>query len=81
MWAWPKYFLAINVELALFCAFDKGVDPNGRRGIWDLLFKYRAGRTIVISTHHMDEADVLADRIAIIANGALGRFFAFLFQN
>lgn len=48
-----------------------GVDPAGRRGIWDLLFKYRVGRTIVISTHHMDEADVLGDRIAIISNGKL----------
>lgn len=48
-----------------------GVDPAGRRSIWDLLFKYRKGRTIVISTHHMDEADVLGDRIAIISNGKL----------
>ncbi len=48
-----------------------GVDPSGRRSIWDLLFKYRTGRTIVISTHHMDEADVLGDRIAIISNGML----------
>ena len=48
-----------------------GVDPSGRRGIWDLLFKYKAGRTILISTHHMDEADVLGDRIAIISNGKL----------
>lgn len=48
-----------------------GVDPSGRRSIWDLLFKYRIGRTIVISTHHMDEADVLGDRIAIISNGKL----------
>ena len=46
-----------------------GVDPSGRRGIWDLLFKYKKGRTIIISTHHMDEADVLGDRIAIISNG------------
>ena len=30
-----------------------GVDPSGRRSIWDLLFKYRKDRTIVISTHHM----------------------------
>ena len=30
-----------------------GVDPSGRRSIWDLLFKYRKNRTIVISTHHM----------------------------
>lgn len=48
-----------------------GVDPNGRRSIWDLLFKFRAGRTIVVSTHHMDEADVLGDRIAIMSNGKL----------
>ena len=48
-----------------------GVDPKGRRDIWDLLFKYREGRTIVISTHHMDEADILGDRIAMIANGKL----------
>nr|QNH67855.1 ATP-binding cassette transporter subfamily A member 1-like protein X1 [Brachionus rotundiformis] len=48
-----------------------GVDPSGRRSIWDLLFKYREGRTIIISTHHMDEADVLGDRIAIISNGRL----------
>jgi ABC-type multidrug transport system ATPase subunit len=48
-----------------------GVDPSGRRAIWELLLKYRAGRTILISTHHMDEVDVLADRIAIIANGRL----------
>ena len=30
-----------------------GVDPSGRRGIWDLLFKYKKDRTIIISTHHM----------------------------
>jgi ATP-binding cassette subfamily A (ABC1) protein 2 len=48
-----------------------GVDPSGRRSIWDMLFKFRTGRTIIISTHHMDEADVLGDRIAIIANGKL----------
>lgn len=48
-----------------------GIDPQGRRSIWDLLFKYRIGRTIIISTHHMDEADVLGDRIAIISNGKL----------
>ena len=53
-----------------------GVDPSGRRGIWDLLFKYKKDRTILITTHHMDEADVLGDRIAIISNG--DSFFSFL---
>uniref|UniRef100_A0A668A1Q8 P-type phospholipid transporter n=1 Tax=Myripristis murdjan TaxID=586833 RepID=A0A668A1Q8_9TELE len=48
-----------------------GVDPYARRGIWDLLLKYRQGRTIILSTHHMDEADILGDRIAIISHGRL----------
>ncbi|KAK1904072.1 Phospholipid-transporting ATPase ABCA1, partial [Dissostichus eleginoides] len=48
-----------------------GVDPYARRGIWDLLLQYRQGRTIILSTHHMDEADILGDRIAIISHGKL----------
>lgn len=48
-----------------------GVDPFSRRAIWDLLIKYKKGRTILLSTHHMDEADVLGDRIAIISHGQL----------
>ncbi|XP_028998112.1 phospholipid-transporting ATPase ABCA1-like [Betta splendens] len=48
-----------------------GVDPYARRGIWDLLLKYKHGRTIILSTHHMDEADILGDRIAIISSGRL----------
>ncbi|XP_072526701.1 phospholipid-transporting ATPase ABCA1-like [Salminus brasiliensis] len=46
-----------------------GVDPYARRGIWELLLKYKQGRTIILSTHHMDEADILGDRIAIISHG------------
>ncbi|KAJ8277432.1 hypothetical protein GJAV_G00075090 [Gymnothorax javanicus] len=48
-----------------------GVDPYSRRAIWDLLLKYRKDRTIIISTHYMDEADLLGDRIAIISQGKL----------
>uniref|UniRef100_A0A4W3HE36 ATP-binding cassette sub-family A member 1-like n=1 Tax=Callorhinchus milii TaxID=7868 RepID=A0A4W3HE36_CALMI len=48
-----------------------GVDPYARRGIWELLLKYKPGRTIILSTHHMDEADILGDRIAIISHGKL----------
>uniref|UniRef100_H2YX25 ABC transporter domain-containing protein n=1 Tax=Ciona savignyi TaxID=51511 RepID=H2YX25_CIOSA len=48
-----------------------GVDPYARRGIWDLLLHYKQNRTIVLSTHHMDEADLLGDRIAIISHGKL----------
>ena len=46
-----------------------GVDPYSRRSIWDLLTKYKAGRTIILTTHFMDEADLLGDRIAIINCG------------
>ncbi|XP_077410492.1 retinal-specific phospholipid-transporting ATPase ABCA4-like isoform X1 [Vanacampus margaritifer] len=48
-----------------------GVDPYSRRSIWDLLLKYRAGCTVIMSTHHMDEADLLSDRVAIISQGRL----------
>ncbi|XP_068590372.1 ATP-binding cassette sub-family A member 2 isoform X2 [Cebidichthys violaceus] len=48
-----------------------GVDPYARRAIWDLILKYKQGRTILLSTHHMDEADLLGDRIAIISHGKL----------
>ena len=46
-----------------------GVDPYSRRAIWELLIKYKAGRTIILTTHFMDEADLLGDRIAIINCG------------
>ncbi len=47
------------------------MDPYSRRSIWDLLTKYKEGRTILLTTHFMDEADLLGDRIAIINNGKL----------
>ncbi|KAI5736463.1 hypothetical protein M8J76_003487 [Diaphorina citri] len=48
-----------------------GVDPYSRRSIWELLIKYKKGRTVILTTHYMDEADLLGDRIAIIAAGKL----------
>ncbi len=48
-----------------------GMDPSARRVTWDLIQKYRAGRTIILTTHYMDEADFLGDRIAIMSSGQL----------
>lgn len=48
-----------------------GMDPSARRTLWDLLQKEKANRTILLTTHFMDEADVLGDRIAIMAEGEL----------
>ncbi|KAJ0177200.1 hypothetical protein K1T71_007209 [Dendrolimus kikuchii] len=48
-----------------------GMDPASRRALWDLLQREKKGRTIILTTHFMDEADILGDRIAIMANGQL----------
>ncbi|XP_015279544.1 PREDICTED: ATP-binding cassette sub-family A member 12 [Gekko japonicus] len=48
-----------------------GVDPCSRRGIWEIISRNRKGRTIILSTHHLDEAEVLSDRIAFLENGGL----------
>ena len=37
------------------------IDPHGRRVIWDVILKYRAGRTILLCTHHLHEADTLGN--------------------
>ncbi|XP_055881820.1 phospholipid-transporting ATPase ABCA3-like [Biomphalaria glabrata] len=48
-----------------------GMDPAARRQTWNVLQSARRGRTIVLSTHYMDEADLLGDRIAIMAEGVV----------
>lgn len=48
-----------------------GMDPYSRRSTWELLQRSKAGRVILLTTHFMDEADTLADRIAIMSEGTL----------
>ncbi|CAM1313391.1 ABCA3 (predicted) [Pycnogonum litorale] len=69
----------LSVGLAL-CAGSKvvmldepssGMDPSARRSTWDLLESEKKDRTVLLTTHYMEEADVLGDRIAIMANGQL----------
>ena len=48
-----------------------GMDPEARRQMWDILQSQRQDRTMVLSTHFMDEADLLGDRIAIMAEGVV----------
>ncbi|TPX64598.1 hypothetical protein SpCBS45565_g05755 [Spizellomyces sp. 'palustris'] len=48
-----------------------GMDPVNRRHVWEFVEKFKKGRVIVLTTHSMEEADVLGDRIAIMAHGRL----------
>jgi len=48
-----------------------GLDPLSRRKIWDLLMKKKEGRVIFLTTHYMDEADILADRKLILSKGKI----------
>lgn len=56
------------------CAIDEvssGLDPLSRRKIWDIILAARGERTIILTTHFLDEADLLADDIAVLSKGTL----------
>lgn len=49
-----------------------GLDPQARRNLWELIREIRTkGTTVIITTHYMDEAEILCDRIAIIDSGKI----------
>ncbi|XP_012054736.1 PREDICTED: ATP-binding cassette sub-family A member 1 [Atta cephalotes] len=56
-----------------------GMDPETRRDTWDIILKLRGEKTILISTHNMEEADILGDRIAIMHAGRLRSYGTAMF--
>lgn len=56
------------------CCVDEvssGLDPLSRRKIWDILLAERGKRSIILTTHFLDEADLLSDNIAVLSKGKL----------
>ena len=60
-----------NSKLILLDEPTSGMDTSARRHIWDMLKNYKNDRIVILTTHFMDEADYLGDRIAIMGEGKL----------
>jgi ABC-2 type transport system ATP-binding protein len=69
--------LVHDPELVFMDEPTGALDPQARRNLWDLLRQINAdGRTVVLTTHHMDEAETLCDRVAIMDRGEILRLGA-----
>jgi ABC-2 type transport system ATP-binding protein len=71
-----RLFVALSLvgdpEIVFFDELTSGLDPQSRRSMWDLVRGLRDdGKTVFLSTHYMDEAEKLCDRVAIIDKGRI----------
>jgi ABC-type multidrug transport system ATPase subunit len=60
-----------NSKIVILDEPTSGMDPYSRRSTWNIIQRNKKGRIILLTTHFMDEADILGDRIAIMADGRL----------
>lgn len=60
-----------DTKLLILDEPSSGLDPESRRDIWNILLKLKKDHTILITSHFMEEADVLGDKIAIMESGEL----------
>ena len=71
-----RLFIALalvnNPELVFFDELTTGLDPQARRNMWDMVRDIRQqGKTVVLTTHFMEEAERLCDRVAIVDQGRI----------
>jgi len=60
-----------NPKVIFFDEPTTGMDPVSRRSVWELMQELKKDKTIILTTHAMEEADALADRIAVVVDGRL----------
>ncbi|KAG9396124.1 ABC transporter [Carpediemonas membranifera] len=58
-----------NPDVVLLDEPTTGLDPETRRGLWEIIRQKKAGRTILLTTHSMEEADALCNRLSIMKDG------------
>lgn len=61
--------LVADSKLVLLDEPTSGMDLTARRRLWAMLKDYKQERIIILTTHNMDEADLLGDRVAIMSHG------------
>jgi ABC-type multidrug transport system ATPase subunit len=60
-----------NPKVIFFDEPTTGMDPVSRKSVWQLMLELKKDKTIILTTHAMEEADALADRIAVVVDGQL----------
>jgi len=64
--------LVSDPELLFLDEPTTGLDPQSRRQLWDVVLDFKSrGRTVLLTTHHMDEAERLCDRVAVVDKGKI----------
>lgn len=66
-----SYYNYFTYRIVILDEPSSGLDIESRRELWDILLKLRKEKAILVTTHYMEEAEVLGDTICILANGKL----------
>lgn len=67
---WIFFFFKFSfIRIAILDEPSSGLDPESRRELWNILLDMRKEQSILITTHYMEEAETLADKISIMSHG------------